>query len=110
VYTPIIRNGVSQTPALHLTLPTYPLTFEPLYQRRVWGGRTLEARYRSRLPEGPIGEAWMLVDRPEAVSVIANGPLRGLDLHTLWRDHPDLFGPWIGPRPARFPLLLKMLD
>ena len=61
-----------------------PLAFTPLFMERVWGGRALEA-FGKPLPEGAvIGESWELVDRPEAQSVLASGPLAGTDLHTLW--------------------------
>ena len=36
----------------------YPLTFEPIFQERVWGGRRLETLFNKPLPAGPrIGEA-----------------------------------------------------
>lgn len=89
----------------------YPLTFQPILMQRVWGGRSLEWLYRKPLPETvPIGESWELTDRPEAISMITNGPLAGQDLRSLMTRHgPDILG-----RPdafgARFPLLLKILD
>ena len=51
---------------------------------RVWGGRRLETLYGKRLPSAAlIGESWEIVDRPEAQSVVHEGPLRGLTLHEL---------------------------
>jgi mannose-6-phosphate isomerase len=89
----------------------YPLTFHPLFKERVWGGRELERLYHKALPPlAPIGESWEISDRPDDVSVIANGPLAGKDLHWLMQNHPDeLLGP-DGPRAGRFPLLIKILD
>jgi mannose-6-phosphate isomerase len=44
--------------------PLYPLRFEPIYQYRLWGGRHLPDLLSSPLPnEGPIGEAWVPMDR-----------------------------------------------
>lgn len=93
----------------------YPLTFKPLYMQRVWGGRTLSTRFGRTLPEGQIGESWDLVDRPDAVSEVLNGPLQGWTLHALWQELPHWFGapavePPTFPRPERFPLLIKLLD
>ena len=35
----------------------YPLTFEPIFQERVWGGRRLETLFGNSLPPGQsIGE------------------------------------------------------
>src|SRR6266480_3203883 len=66
----------------------YPLTFHPIFKERVWGDRKLEQLYHKALPPGaPIGESWEISDRPGDVSVIANGPLAGKDLHWLIERH-----------------------
>ena len=63
---------------------TSPLTFEPIFMERMWGGRRLESEFGKKLPaQKRIGESWEIVDRPEAQSVVANGPLRGKTLHEL---------------------------
>ncbi len=43
----------------------YPLRFEPIYQYRLWGGRRLANWLTAPLPDGPIGEAWILSDRDD---------------------------------------------
>lgn len=97
----------------------YPLTFQPIFQQRVWGGRRIAELYGKELPPGvPIGESWEITDRPEAVSIIANGPLAGKDLHWLVGHHAEeLFGPrresllkTAAPGATRFPWLIKILD
>lgn len=89
-----------------------PLTFAPLYMERVWGGRALAECLHRELPgEGPIGEAWEIVDRPEACSVVNAGPLRGTTLHALWTERRnEIFGPRHSGAGERFPLLCKVLD
>ena len=89
---------------------TQPLVFEPLFMERVWGGRRLETLYGKRLPSAAlIGESWEIVDRPEAQSVVHDGPLRGETLHNLWRKHRKAsFGNVADS--ARFPILAKLLD
>ena len=91
-------------------LPTQPLLFEPIFQERVWGGRRLESMFRKKLPPGKqIGESWEIVDRPEAQSVVREGPWRGRTLHDLWLENrEELFGEIADS--ARFPLLIKLLD
>ena len=88
-----------------------PLLFEPLFQERAWGGRRLESAFGKELPPGQrIGESWEIVDRPEAQSVVRQGPWRGLTLHELWRDHrAEIFGEDM-PEAPRFPILAKLLD
>jgi len=89
----------------------YPLTFHPILKERVWGGRRLEQLYGKPLPPGrPVGESWEITDRPGDVSIIANGPLAGHDLHWLMENHGRAL---LGAAPApggRFPLLIKILD
>jgi mannose-6-phosphate isomerase len=89
---------------------TQPLLFEPIFMERVWGGRRLQSLYGKHLPTAvPIGESWEIVDRPEAQSVVHDGPLRGATLNQLWREHrAEIFGD-ISDAP-RFPLLVKLLD
>jgi mannose-6-phosphate isomerase len=92
-------------------IPLYPLRFEPIYEYRLWGGRRLADLLSAPLPgDGPIGEAWVLSDRDDHASRVANGPLKGRTIRQLMEQSPEqLLG-----KPARhfrrFPLLLKFLD
>jgi Phosphomannose isomerase len=89
----------------------YPFTFKPIFKERVWGARNLERLYGKSLPATvPIGESWEISDRPGDISVIANGPLAGKDLHWLVKNHrADLLGD-AKLEAGRFPLLIKLLD
>jgi mannose-6-phosphate isomerase len=89
---------------------TSPLTFQPVFQERIWGGRKLAELFGKKLPPNVrIGESWEIVDRPDAESVVTNGPLKGKTLHDLWtQHHRDVFGN-VAEAP-RFPLLIKLLD
>src|SRR5918992_3738745 len=90
----------------------YPITFEPVFKPRVWGGRTLETLYQKPLPpEVPIGESWEICDRPGDESVIANGPLAGRTLRWLMSHHAsEVLGQVQSAPGGRFPLLCKILD
>ena len=89
----------------------YPLTFQPIFQERVWGGRNLESLFGKPLPAGKrIGESWEISDRPEASSLIANGPLAGLSLRWLMEEHADKLLGDVPDRNGRFPWLAKLLD
>jgi mannose-6-phosphate isomerase len=94
-------------------MSTPALTFAPLFMERVWGGRRLETVLGRALPAGKtIGEAWEVVDRPEAQSVVLGGPLDGATLGELWAsaDRDRIFGSRAIPAGDRFPLLIKVLD
>jgi mannose-6-phosphate isomerase len=87
------------------------LRFAPIYQDRVWGGRVLESALQRTLPrDGPIGESWEIVDRPEAQSVVVGGSLDGVTIHdAMAQQSAAIMGPaWPAERP--FPILIKWLD
>ena len=89
----------------------YPLRFEPIYQYRLWGGRRLANLLSAPLPgDGPIGEAWLLSDRDDHPSLVADGPLKGLTIKQLLDRWPEQIMGKSAGRFSRFPLLLKFLD
>jgi mannose-6-phosphate isomerase len=91
--------------------PLYPLRFEPIYQYRLWGGRGLANVLSAPLPgDGPIGEAWVLSDRDDHASRVANGPLKGRTIGQLMEQSQEQLLGTLAGRFRRFPLLLKFLD
>ena len=92
-------------------IPLYPLRFDPIYQYRLWGGRRLSGLLSAPLPgDGPIGEAWVLSDRDDHQSLVANGPLKGQTIGRLMEQYRTQLMGKLAPRFLRFPLLLKFLD
>ena len=88
----------------------YPLRFEPLFRRYIWGGRRLGTVLNKPIgPGGDYAESWEIVDHGQDQSVVAYGELRGTQLGGLVASHgPELFG---RHHPQRqFPLLFKFLD
>lgn len=86
------------------------LTFFPIYQPRVWGGRKLETIYGRDLPENlvPYGESWEVSDRDEAQSIVKDGDFKAESLSKLWNNRRrEVFGDY---KSERFPLLIKILD
>ena len=89
----------------------YPLRFEPIYQYRLWGGRRLSNLLAAPLPgDGPIGEAWVLSDREDHPSQVANGSLKGRTIAQLFEQSQEQLMGKLAGRYRRFPLLLKFLD
>ena len=89
----------------------YPLKFDPIYEYRLWGGRRLADLLTAPLPgDGPIGEAWLLSDRDDQTSRVANGPLKGQTISQLMEQFPEQLLGKLAGRFHRFPLLLKFLD
>ena len=89
-------------------VPMYPLRFEPIYQYRLWGSRRLADLLTAPLPgDGPIGEAWLLSDRDDHPSKVADGPLQGATLRQLLEQSPDQLLGKLAGRFRRFPVLLN---
>jgi mannose-6-phosphate isomerase len=59
---------------------------------------------------GPVGEAWLLSDRDDHQSCVANGPLKGRTIRQLLEQFPEQLLGKLGGLFRRFPLLLKFLD
>lgn len=92
-------------------IPLYPIRFEPIYQYRIWGGRNLADLLSAPLPgNNPIGEAWVLSDRDDHESLVADGPLKGQTIEQLMKQFPEQLMGKLAGRFSRFPLLLKFLD
>lgn len=88
----------------------YPLRFEPILRRYLWGGRRLGTVLGKPIADGDdYAESWEVSDHGADRSVVANGPLAGTTLAELVaRRGRELLGRH-APQ-ARFPLLLKFLD
>jgi mannose-6-phosphate isomerase len=94
-----------------VTRALYPLRFAPIYQYRLWGGRRLATLLSAPLPgDDPVGEAWLLSDRDDQASLVADGPLEGKTIGQLLRQFPQQMLGKLAEHFSRFPLLLKFLD
>jgi mannose-6-phosphate isomerase len=91
----------------------YPLTFEPIYQSKIWGGdklsRILE---KPQAPQFQCGESWEVSTVPGSISQVAQGPLKGRLLSDLLDQYGEAL---VGAAVKRkfgdtFPLLIKYID
>ena len=79
-------------------------------KERIWGGRALE-QFGLTLPEGSIGEGWMIGDHPNGTTKVMNGELAGLGLDDIRERYGrEFFGTKGYSEDGRFPLLIKLLD
>ncbi len=88
----------------------YPLRFEPLFRRYLWGGRRLQSVLNKSIGAGDdYAESWEIVDHGANQSIVSAGELAGKTLHELVIEHGQtLFGRHY-PQ-TQFPLLFKFLD
>ncbi len=87
-----------------------PLFFEPVLKRARWGGVRLASLLgKPAGPETDYAESWEIADHGADQSRVSVGPLQGLTMEQLVRDHGRaLFG--AGAELTQFPLLIKYLD
>jgi mannose-6-phosphate isomerase len=92
----------------------YPLRFEPVLKRYLWGGRRLETVLGKPLPPGDdFAESWEVADHRAGQSVVSAGALKGATLNEVLANHgSELLGKHHhnGQTNPRFPLLFKLLD
>jgi len=100
----------------------YPLKFQPIFRRYIWGGRRLATQLGKPIGSGnDYAESWEIVDHGKDQSIVESGPLQGTKLSELIRSQPaELLGKRVAAAisnphlPAslknRFPLLVKFLD
>ncbi len=89
----------------------YPLLFDPIYTKNVWGGDMLKSHFGRKTgdEDSPVGESWEISDRDNAVSLVSNGPLKGKNLRELVRYYNKSL---VGDKfdGGKFPLLIKLID
>ncbi len=90
----------------------YPLTFEPQYFEKIWGGNRLKLLFDKKIPSSNIGESWEISSFEDAVSVVSNGFLKNNSLNELIMVYMgDLVGESIYEKYGdEFPLLIKFID
>lgn len=91
----------------------YPLTFEPIFKDKIWGGqkiKTILGKDFAPLPN--CGETWEVSGVEGNVSVVREGALQGKTLQELVEQYKDeLVGQHIYETYGnRFPILVKFID
>jgi mannose-6-phosphate isomerase len=90
----------------------YPLAFEPIIKKVLWGGSALAEFKQMDFDSRQAGESWEISAVKDHVSVLENGPLRGKTLEELIRIDPEglLGGKVLECYGKEFPLLIKWID
>ncbi len=91
--------------------PLYPLRFQPILRRLIWGGRRLGTVLHKPIgDEEDYAESWELSDYHDSVSVVCEGSLAGTTLRQLVRTRgQELLGSAVVAHD-QFPLLVKFID
>ncbi len=103
------------------TTPLYPLRFQPIFQRYLWGGRRLAEVLNKPIGNDSAAESWEIVDHDQYQSVVTHGTEAGKSLRELIAESglallgdaalEKISSDKIPPHlRQRFPLLLKFLD
>ena len=101
--------AISASPVYLARMNAYPLLLQPVYKDYIWGGDRLARRYGRTDTPNICAESWEVTDRPEGMSVVINGSLKGKTLHELVETMGEqLLGSHRGQ--SVFPLLIKVID
>lgn len=101
--------------------PFYPLRFQPVFRRYIWGGHRLASVLNKPIGEQSAAESWEIVDHGDTQSVVEFGIHAGKTLRELITADPaGILGAQVAQAVSapgipsylrnRFPLLLKFLD
>ena len=84
------------------------IPLKPLFQERIWGGKTLSTLYDLPHKEINIGECWGISALPNQSSKVVHKAFPAeTTLYDLWATQRHLFGHY----PAKsFPVLVKLID
>jgi mannose-6-phosphate isomerase len=90
----------------------YPIKFAPILKERIWGGQKLMTTFKKKSNKTTIGESWEISDVEGNVSIVANGPLKGISLKDLVKKYQ---GNFVGNKVFEqfgynFPILIKFID
>ncbi len=91
----------------------YPLKFDKVLKRKIWGGRALEEKLNIPLPTNDrYGESWEVAAHKNGMSIVLEGKLKGRTLEDLINEYKsDLVGKEVYEEFGnKFPLLIKYLD
>ena len=88
----------------------YPYLFHPVYKDYIWGGSKIRDTFHRTDTPHRCAESWEITDRPEGMSIVANGACKGIPLQKLVQElQGDLLGPQYSQAQV-FPLLIKLID
>lgn len=91
----------------------YPLTFEPIFKDKIWGGQKIKTVLgKDFFPLPNCGETWEVSDVEGNLSIVKEGSLIGKSLHELLAQYKgELVGEHVYEQYGnRFPLLVKFID
>ena len=86
--------------------------FQPILKQTLWGGDKIATLKNIKDAPTHVGESWEISGIENSVSVVSNGPEKGMTLTQLIEKHgPDLLGQRNYERfGTEFPLLIKIID
>ncbi|WP_194850871.1 type I phosphomannose isomerase catalytic subunit [Nonlabens antarcticus] len=90
----------------------YPLTFQPIYKEKIWGGSKLNSLKKVHPFIPKLGESWEISDVGNDISIVDSGSFKGRSLKWLLENHgEEVMGKRIFEQfGTQFPLLIKYID
>lgn len=91
--------------------PLYPLKFEPILKKKVWGGDKLNQLFNKK-KQDRIGESWEISGVENNISKVSEGELKDKELNWILENYQEeLVGKEVYQKYGNtFPLLFKFID
>lgn len=101
-----------QKQIVFMTFNPQPLSFEPIFKERIWGGTKLNSVFDKKIISEYTGESWELSSIKGSESVVSNGIYANQTLNELIEKYAEeILGTAVLARFGKqFPLLFKYLD
>ncbi|MFH0758954.1 MAG: type I phosphomannose isomerase catalytic subunit [Bacteroidota bacterium] len=89
----------------------YPIRFQPIYKKLIWGGEKLREEYGKIDAPEMTGESWEISMVEDNISLVTNGFLKGNTLEEIIEIYMgDLVGDWVFEKFGTFfPILTKFI-
>ncbi|MDE6484560.1 MAG: class I mannose-6-phosphate isomerase [Duncaniella sp.] len=88
------------------------IKFDPIFKSTLWGGKRIASFKGVEVGESHIGESWEISAVEGSVSVVSDGPDKGMNINQVIEKYRDaLVGKSVYERYGNgFPLLVKFID
>ena len=81
------------------------LFFKPIPKIAIWGKDVVKKYFNyDELPDN-VGQAWVFSAQKDDATICINGKHKGKNLHTLWKNHQEIFG----NKEGDFPVIISLV-
>ncbi|MGI6053142.1 MAG: type I phosphomannose isomerase catalytic subunit [Bilifractor sp.] len=99
--------------SISMTSTAEPFRLSPTGKDYIWGGTKLKEDYSKDIDLDPLAETWECSTHPDGISTVADGPMKGMLLTDVLKEHPEYVGSHAQKNQlheGEIPILVKLID